>query len=90
MQDADIGALLHQTMLVTLKLGGPVLTVALAVGLLISLVQAATQINEQTLAFVPKVLAIGATLMLSGSFMLGTLDHFTHLLFDRIVALGGQ
>jgi flagellar biosynthetic protein FliQ len=90
MQDADTAAILRETMLVVLKLGGPVLAVALAVGLLISLVQAATQINEQTLAFVPKVLAIGATLLLSGSFMLGTLDHFTHQLFDRIVALGAQ
>lgn len=90
MQDADIAAILHETMLVTLKLGGPALTVALTVGLLISLVQAATQINEQTLAFVPKVLAIGATLLLTGSFMLGTLNGFTHQLFDRIVAIGGQ
>lgn len=90
MQDADIAAILHETMLVALKLAGPALSVALAVGLVISLIQAATQINEQTLAFVPKVLAIGAALVLSGSFMLGTLDNFTHQLADRIVAIGAR
>jgi flagellar biosynthetic protein FliQ len=90
MQDADIAAILHETMLVALKLAGPALSVALAVGLVISLIQAATQINEQTLAFVPKVLAIGAALALSGSFMLGTLDTFTHQLTDRIVAIGAR
>ena len=90
MQSADIAAILRETMLVMLELGGPVLAVALAAGLMISLVQAATQINEQTLSFVPKVLAIGVTLALSGSFMLATLDHFTHQLVDRIIAIGAQ
>ena len=49
---------------------GPPLGVALAVGLVVSLLQAVTQINEETLAFVPKVLAIGVALVLSGPFML--------------------
>lgn len=90
MQEADVAAMLRDSMMVVLKLGGPVLGVALATGLLISLVQAATQINEQTLAFVPKVLAIGATLLLTGSFMMATLSDFAHLIFDRIVAVGGS
>lgn len=90
MQSADIAVILHATMLVALKLAGPALSAGLAVGLVVSLIQAATQINEQTLAFVPKVLAIGAALLLSGSFMMGTLDSFTHQLTDRIVAIGAR
>jgi flagellar biosynthetic protein FliQ len=77
-------------MLVMLKLGGPPLMVALGVGLMISLLQAVTQINEATLAFVPKVLAIGVALVLLGPFMLSTLSDYTRILFDRLVAIGGS
>jgi flagellar biosynthetic protein FliQ len=82
--------LLREGMLVTLYVGGPPLLAALAVGMVISLLQAATQINEQTLAFVPKVAVIGVTLVVLGSFMMATLTTFTHTLFDRLVAVGGQ
>ena len=90
MNDADIGVLLRDGMLVMLKLGGPPLLVALAVGLLVALLQAITQINEATLAFVPKVLALGVALILLGPFMASTLVDYTRLLFDRIVAIGGS
>ncbi|MBN8890822.1 MAG: flagellar biosynthetic protein FliQ [Acetobacteraceae bacterium SCN 69-10] len=90
MQEADVAAMLRDSMMVVLKLGGPVLMVALATGLVMSLLQAATQINEQTLAFVPKVLAIGATLALSGAFMMSTLSDFAHRIFDTMVAVGGS
>lgn len=90
MQEGDVGGLLRDAMLVVLKLGGPPLAMALAVGLVMSLVQAVTQINEQTLAFVPKVLAIGMALLLLGPFMLVTLTDFTRLLFDRLIAVGGH
>jgi len=73
-----------------LKLGGPPLLVALVVGLLIALIQAITQINEATLAFVPKVLALGAALVMLGPFMLSTLSAYTHTLLDRIVVIGGS
>jgi flagellar biosynthetic protein FliQ len=89
MNETDVGMLMRDGMLVMLKLGGPPLMVALVVGLLVALLQAITQINEMTLAFVPKVLAIGLALMLLGPFMLGTLSSYTLLLFDRIVAIGG-
>ena len=59
MQDSDVGLLLREALLLCLELGGPPLTAALAVGLVVSLLQAVTQINEPTLAFVPKVVAIG-------------------------------
>ena len=90
MPEGDVGLLLRETMIVVLKLGGPALVVALACGLVMSLVQAATQINEATLAFVPKVLAIGATLLLTGSFMMTTLSDFARLVFERVVAVGGS
>jgi flagellar biosynthetic protein FliQ len=89
MNDADIAVSLRDGMLVMLKLGGPLLMVALGVGLIISLLQAITQINEATLAFVPKVLAIGVALVLLGPFMLSTLSDYTHILFDRLIAIGG-
>jgi len=90
MNDMDLAALLRDAMLVMLKLGGPPLLVALVVGLVISLLQAITQIHEVTVAFVPKVLAIGVTLLLMGPFMLATLSSYAHLLFDRIITIGGS
>jgi flagellar biosynthetic protein FliQ len=90
MSDGDIAMLIRDGMLVMLKLGGPPLLVSLFVGLLVALIQAITQINEATLAFVPKVLALGATLVLLGPFMVATLTSYTQLLLDRLVAVGGS
>jgi len=90
MNDADIAMLMRDGVLVMLKLGGPPLLVALGVGLLIALLQAVTQINETTLAFVPKMLALCAALVLLGPFMLATLSGYTHLLFDRLIAVGSS
>ena len=90
MNEGDVGAVLRETMLVTLKLGGPILLVALVIGMVMSLVQAVTQINEQTLAFVPKVLAIGGTLTLLAPFMFTTLTDFAHRMFDQLITVGGQ
>jgi flagellar biosynthetic protein FliQ len=77
-------------LLVALRLAGPLLGVSLAVGLAVSLVQAITQINEATLSFVPKVLAMVATMVLLGPFMLDALEAYARLLLDRIVAIGGS
>jgi flagellar biosynthetic protein FliQ len=90
MNETDVGALIHDCMIVTMKLCLPILGVALVVGLLISFVQAITQINEATLAFLPKFLGIGLALMMLGSFMATTLTGFSHRIFDRIVAIGGS
>jgi flagellar biosynthetic protein FliQ len=90
MQEADIAAIMRETLMVALKLGAPLLLVGLVVGLLVSLLQTITQINESTLAFVPKVLAIGATLLLLGPFMFATLGDMTRMLFDRMVAAGAR
>jgi flagellar biosynthetic protein FliQ len=90
MNETDIAALIHDCMIVTMKLCLPILGVALVVGLVISFVQAITQINEATLAFLPKILAIGFALMMLGSFMMTTLTTFSHQIFDRIVVIGGS
>jgi flagellar biosynthetic protein FliQ len=90
MNETDVGALIQDCMIVTGKLCFPILGVALVVGLLISFVQAITQINEATLAFLPKFLGIGLALMMLGSFMATTLTGFSHRIFDRIVAIGGS
>jgi flagellar biosynthetic protein FliQ len=71
-----------------LKVGSPVLLLALIVGLVISLFQALTQMQEMTLTFVPKALVIVVSLMIFLPFMLGVLVTFTESLMDRIVALG--
>jgi flagellar biosynthetic protein FliQ len=90
MAEANVGALMREAMMVMLKLGGPLLLVGLVVGLVISLLQALTQINEATLAFVPKAVMLCVTLVLLGPFMLATLSDYTHRLFEGLVAVGGS
>ncbi|MGE0417323.1 MAG: flagellar biosynthesis protein FliQ [Acetobacteraceae bacterium] len=88
MNESDIAGLIHAGMLATLKIGGPLMLIGLAVGLIVSILQAVTQINEATLSFVPKVLALGAAAMFLGPFMFATLSAYTRLLFDRIASSG--
>ncbi len=88
MQDVEVAGLLREAMLVCVKLAGPPLAVALVVGIIMSLVQAVTQVNEQTLTFLPKVAAIFGMLLLLGSFMTVALGDFTRMVMDRIVAIG--
>jgi flagellar biosynthetic protein FliQ len=89
MTDTAIIEIALQTMLVTLKLSAPILVTALVVGFAISLFQSMTQIQEFTLAFVPKLLGVGAGLLLSGNWMLHTLVTFTEDLFARVPLLLG-
>lgn len=90
MNEQQVGALLREAVTVVLKLGGPPLLAALLVGLVMSLLQAVTQVNEQTVAFVPKMVAVIGALLAFGPFMQGTLADFARLLFDRLVAAGGS
>lgn len=77
----------YQALRVALIMAGPLLLTTLAVGLIISIFQAATQINEMTLSFIPKLLAVGATLVLLGPWLLSTMvDHIRSLL-DSIPGL---
>jgi flagellar biosynthetic protein FliQ len=79
----DIG---RDAIIVSLKLGGPIMVLALVVGLVISLFQALTQIQEMTLTYVPKIVAILIAMILLLPFMLATLGSFTERLFDRVVS----
>ena len=76
--------LARSAVFVCLQVGMPVMLVALAVGLVVSFVQAVTQIQEPTLTFVPKAIGIALTLVVAMPFMLGTLVTFTQELFARI------
>lgn len=76
----------RDAVIVLLKIGAPIMLVALVVGLAISLIQALTQIQEMTLSFVPKILVIFISLLVFMPFMLNTLTIFTQRLADRIVA----
>ncbi len=82
----DLG---RQAVWATLLVSAPLLGVALVVGLVIGIIQAATSINEMTLSFIPKVIAMGLATLLFGSWMLGTLVEFTRGMFQRIPALFG-
>lgn len=79
----------YEAMKLSLLLGAPLLLVALVTGLLISLFQAATQINEMTLSFIPKLLAVFATLVIAGPWMLGLVLDYMRNLFSTIPQLVG-
>ena len=78
----------REALLVMIKLGAPAMLVALGVGLVVSLLQALTQMQEMTLSFVPKILAIFLTILLALPFMMTTLTGFSEDLFRRIAGLG--
>ena len=82
-------SLTTQALELALLVALPILLVALTVGLVVSVFQAMTQIQEFTLAFVPKVVGVGVALIISGNWMLHTLIDFTQDLFDRIPSLLG-
>ena len=67
---------------------GPLLAVALAVGLIIGIIQAATTINEMTLSFVPKLVIVVLTFALISNFMLISLTDYFTFIFDRVAGLG--
>lgn len=73
----------------TLMLAAPMLLVGLVVGLLVGIFQAATQINEMTLSFIPKLMAIAATLVLLGPWMLKELVGYTRMLIESIPSMVG-
>lgn len=86
MDSSDAVNLAHETIIVALKLGAPVLLLALVVGLVISFLQALTQIQEMTLTFVPKMLVIMLSLMVLLPYMLSTLSAFMESLVGRIAS----
>lgn len=87
MNGADVIDVAQDAIWVIIKVAGPVMFVALIVGLVISLFQALTQIQEMTLTFVPKIIAIFISLMLFFPFMGDTLEAFMQRIAERIVGL---
>lgn len=69
---------------VTLMVAAPLLIVSLVIGLIISLFQVATSLQDVTLTFVPKVVAVGVTIIIAGTWMLGVLVSFTRTLFELV------
>ena len=90
MSPESVVALGQQALWVMFLVSLPLLGVALVVGLLVSLLQAATQLNEMTLSFVPKVLAIGLTAVLAGPWMLHVMMDFTTRLLQSIPQMLGS
>lgn len=74
----------RDAMQVLLMVAGPILLVVLIIGLLVSIFQAATQINEATLTFIPKLVGVFACLIIIGPFMLTTMVDYMHLVFTSI------
>ena len=87
MSDADVTEIAVQTMTLAAKVAAPILITALAVGFLISLFQAATQIQEPTLSFVPKIIAVALVLVVTGNWVLAEMVSFTQGLFDSLPRL---
>lgn len=85
MTNSEVIGLMYAAALVVIQLAGPILLISMAVGVLISILQAATQINEQTLTFVPKLVLIGAILLITGSAMLEILQGFSYRIFDMML-----
>ena len=84
MAEAEVLDVMYQMFQTVLKLALPLLLVSMIIGIVIAIFQAATQINEQTLTFVPKLLAIIAMLGLLGSSMLKTLQDFLQMMIGLI------
>lgn len=76
-----------EAMLLSIRLAGPLLIISMIVGLVIAIFQAATQIHEQTLTFVPKALTIAVLLLLLAPSMISAMDTFLHNIFDIITQI---
>lgn len=78
-----------QAMQTTLLVASPILLVVLVIGLLVSIFQAATQINEQTLSFIPKLVGVLVALVIAGPWMLATMVDYMRAVFTSIPTLAG-
>jgi flagellar biosynthetic protein FliQ len=89
MTPENVMDLAHKTLMVTSLISAPLLIIALITGLVIGMLQAATQINESTLSFIPKLLMLVLTLFVAGPWILRVLIDFTHELYASIPAMIG-
>ena len=87
MTDSSVLNIGVQSIIMATKLAAPMLGVSLGIGLFIGLIQSATQIQEQTLTFVPKLAGVAIVIIIMGNWMLSQLVTFTHQLFQMIPQL---
>lgn len=80
----------RDALMLSIKLAGPLLLISMIVGLVISILQAATQIHEQTLSFVPKALTIAVLLLLMAPMMISSMNDFIYDIFDIITQVSQQ
>jgi len=84
-----VTSIASQAMTLALKVGGPLLITALVIGLVVSIFQAVTQIQEQSLSLIPKIIGVAAVIVLLGPWMLGQLVSYTTALYTSIPTLVG-
>ena len=84
MTDAAVAGLAQEALMTALMIAAPILAVSLGIGLLVSLFQAMTQVNEVTLTFVPKILGVFAVAAIFGPWMIATIVGYTHRLFATL------
>ena len=87
MTQGQVMEILQGALVVALKLTAPLLIVSIVIGLIVAIFQAATQIHEQTLTFVPKLLAIALMLLILGSWMMTVMNDYVNEIFARIAML---
>lgn len=87
MTTSEVMEVLKQAMLVAFQMAGPLLIVSIVVGLIVAIFQAATQIHEQTLTFVPKLIVIAIVLLVTGSWMLSVFAEFVQHIFSIMTRL---
>lgn len=82
MTNGEVADLMYEVFVMAVQFAGPLLVISMLVGVIISVLQAATQIHEQTITFVPKLLVIGLILVFTGSNILQSLQDFTIRIFE--------
>ena len=85
MDAATVSDTLREGVMVALKLGGPLLILSMAVGILVAIFQAVTQIHEQSLSFILKLIVVVVVFLVGGSWMMSTLQEYTRSLFTMML-----
>ena len=89
MSESVVVSIVKETLYTGMLIAGPILILSLLVGLLISIFQATTQIQEQTLSFIPKLIVVAITLAIGGAWMLNELIQFTNKIMNMIANIKG-
>ncbi|MEF9941539.1 MAG: flagellar biosynthetic protein FliQ [Lachnospiraceae bacterium] len=85
MTNGEVADIMYEVFVISVKMAGPALIISMIVGIIIALFQAATQIHEATITFLPKLIIIALILVFTGSTMLGMLQDFTKQVFQLML-----